>query len=146
MDLLETIFSVANTLALIGWILLALIPESRAARYAVISGAISLVFAAAYIAVLGSGMPYRGGFGTLAAVAELFSDRRALLAGWIHYLAFDLFIGVWETRDARINGINRWLMIPFLFVTFMFGPAGLFAYYIFRALKTKKFFLQGDNS
>jgi hypothetical protein len=42
----------------------------------------------------------RGGFSSLAAVAELFSNQWLLLAGWVHYLAFDLFVGTWETRDA----------------------------------------------
>ena len=41
-----------------------------------------------------------GGFSSLAAVAQLFDNRWLLLAGWVHYLAFDLFIGAWETRDA----------------------------------------------
>ena len=40
----------------------------------------------------------QGGFGTLEGVAELLSNRWLLLAGWIHYLASDLFIGSWEVR------------------------------------------------
>ena len=56
-----------------------------------------------------------------------------LLAGWIHYLAFDLFIGGWETRDAVRNGIPHLLVIPCLLLTFMLGPIGLLAYFALRS-------------
>jgi hypothetical protein len=75
-----------------------------------------------------------GGFGSLAAVALLFANRWMLLAGWIHYLAFDLFIGSWEVRDAQKNGVPHVLVIPSLALTFMFGPAGLLLYFLTRAL------------
>jgi len=48
-----------------------------------------------------------------------------LLAGWVHYLAFDLFIGSWEVEDAAANGIPHWLLLPCLFLTLMVGPVGL---------------------
>ena len=47
-----------------------------------------------------------GGFSSLAAVSTLFADPWVLLAGWTHYLAFDLFIGGWEVRDARQRGVS----------------------------------------
>ncbi len=62
----------------------------------------------------------------------LFSNRWVLLAGWIHYLCFDLFIGSWQVRDAAANNISHWLVIPCLFLTFMFGPVGLLLYFALR--------------
>ena len=56
-----------------------------------------------------------------------------LLAGWIHYLAFDLLIGSWEVRDARELGIPHLFVVPCLFLTFMFGPAGWLLYRGVRA-------------
>jgi predicted TIM-barrel fold metal-dependent hydrolase len=53
-----------------------------------------------------------GGFSTLTAVSQLFSNPWMLLAGWIHYLAFDLFIGAWEVRDSAQHGIPHLLVIP----------------------------------
>jgi hypothetical protein len=64
-----------------------------------------------------------GGFSTLPDVATLFSNPWALLAGWIHYLAFDLLIGTWETRDAREHGVPPLWLVPCLVLTFLFGPA-----------------------
>jgi len=70
-----------------------------------------------------------GGFGSLREVAALFANPWLLLAGWIHYLAFDLFVGAWEVRDAAENAVPHWLVIPCLALTFLFGPVGLLSYF-----------------
>ena len=74
-----------------------------------------------------------GGFASLAAVATLFSNPWLLLAGWTHYLAFDLFVGSWEVRDARERGIPHLCVLPCLALTFLFGPAGWLLYLALRA-------------
>src|SRR3954447_20847659 len=79
-----------------------------------------------------------GSFSTLPGVAALFANRWLLLAGWIHYLAFDLFIGNWEVRDAMRNRIPHWAVIPCLVLTFLFGPAGLLSYFVLRLAMRRK--------
>ncbi|MEO0387705.1 MAG: ABA4-like family protein, partial [Pseudomonadota bacterium] len=78
-----------------------------------------------------------GGFGTLADVMVLFSYEQAALAGWVHFLAFDLFIGAWVCRTARSEGLRFWLVVPCLPVVFLFGPAGLLAFQVIRAVRSK---------
>ena len=56
--------------------------------------------------------------------------------GWIHYLAFDLFVGAWEVRDAQARGIHHLLVIPCLFLTLMAGPGGLLLYWAIRIVHT----------
>ena len=73
-----------------------------------------------------------GGFDSLAGVARLFESRWLLLAGWVHYLAFDLLVGAWEVRTARREGIAHALVLPCLVATFLLGPAG---YLLFQALR-----------
>ena len=73
-------------------------------------------------------------------VSQLFNNDALLLAGWVHYLAFDLWVGSWEAGDAVKNGIHRLIMVPCLLLTFMFGPIGLLLYIIIRTIKTRKFF------
>ena len=73
-------------------------------------------------------------FNTLAGVKSLFQNDALLLAGWIHYLAFDLFVGSWEVRDANRLGIHHLLVIPCLVCTLMLGPAGLLAYFVLRVI------------
>ena len=78
-----------------------------------------------------------GGFGSLAEVRKLFGRDELLLAGWVHYLAFDLFIGAWESRDSQRLEIPRLVMIPCYLMTFMLGPIGLLFYFAIRTAKTK---------
>jgi hypothetical protein len=76
-----------------------------------------------------------GGFSTLAGVGVLFSNPWLLLAGWVHYLAFDLLIGSWELEDAAERGIAHWVVVPCLLLTFLFGPAGWLLYRIVRSTR-----------
>jgi hypothetical protein len=82
--------------------------------------------------LLAHATPKGGGFQTLAQVAVLFSSPYALLAGWIHYLAFDLFTGAWEARDAARLAISRWVVAPCLLLTFLLGPLGLAVYLVLK--------------
>jgi len=72
--------------------------------------------------------------GSLQAVTTLFTVPELLLAGWIHFLAFDLFVGAWEVRDAQREGVHHLLVIPCLALTFMAGPAGLALSWLVRSI------------
>ena len=128
----DLLFSVANSVAMVGWALLVLAPRWRGTRAVVLSGALPLLLAAAYVALIGYqtvAHPAPGaGFGSLAEVAALFRQPWALLAGWVHYLCFDLAVGAWETRDAHRRGVPHWALVPCLLATFMLGPLGLLLY------------------
>jgi hypothetical protein len=123
----DAIFSVANTVALCCWVLLIVLPGRRWTNR-IIAGAVPAL-AALYTGIMavhffGSA----GGFSSLRDVAQLFGNPWLLLAGWIHYLAFDLLVGSWESRDAGERGIRRALIVPCLVLTFLFGPAGWLLY------------------
>ena len=123
------IFAVANFVALCGWLLLIVLPGRRWVTHLISGVAIPAAFAALYtfiIAVHFAGS--EGGFSSLPDVARLFGNPWLLLAGWIHYLAFDLLIGSWEVRDARERGIAHLFVVPCLILTFLFGPAGWLLY------------------
>jgi hypothetical protein len=138
----DQIFAICNSVALLGWILLAIAGRSRWASHLTTGVVVPLLLAVAYLVLLLSHWgETKGGFGTLNEVAALFSNRWVLLAGWIHYLCFDLFIGSWEVRDAKAHGISHWLVIPCLFFTFMFGPVGLLLYFILRTVRTRTLFV-----
>jgi hypothetical protein len=82
----------------------------------------------------GTPVPEGAGFGTLDGVMKLFSVKEALVAGWAHYLVFDLFIGAWQARDAQRIGLNHFVLIPCLALTLLVGPVGLLAYLLIRGL------------
>ena len=125
----EQIFSIANFASLCCWLLLILLPGKKWVSHVVAGVAVPAAFAALYsvlIAIHFAGS--EGGFSTLPEVALLFSNPWLLLAGWIHYLAFDLLVGGWEVRDARQRGIRHIFVVPCLILTFLFGPAGWLLY------------------
>lgn len=132
----DLLFSLANPVALLGWALLVLAPRWRLTQRLVLSGALPLVLAGCYALLIGSHYlgPHaqEGGFSTLADVAALFRNPWALLAGWVHYLCFDLCVGIWESRDARRRGVPHLLLVPCLLLTFLFGPVGLLLYALVR--------------
>ena len=127
----EAIFGAANAAAMGGWFALIFLPRWRWLRVGLRYGLIAAL--AAVYAALAFVYFFRvdgGGFGSLEAVATLFSSAPVLLAGWIHYLAFDLFIGTWIAERADSRGLPRVVQAPILLATFMFGPVG---YLIFVA-------------
>ena len=130
----ETMFLICNNGVLPAWLLLALAPNWRWTQWIVHAIWIPGLLGFAYLwAMLSAGTPPEGGgFGSLAGVMLLLSSPHAALAGWIHYLAFDLFVGAWESRDARRLGISPLLVVPCLFFTLMAGPVGLLLYGILR--------------
>lgn len=135
----EQIFLYCTWLALAGWIVLILalffdIPY-KTVTWGIIPILLSAVYAYLVIVYFGDA---EGGFDTLDELSQLFQNKHALLAGWIHYLAFDLWLGYWELRDSKEKGVNRWLLIPCFFFTLMYGPVGLLLYIIIRAISTRK--------
>ena len=127
----EQIFAIANAVSVVCWILLAVLPDRRWVTAVAAGKAVPALFAVAYIVIVIVVFPRAdGSFSTLAGVRQLFSNPWLLLAGWLHYLAFDLLIGTWEARDSIERGVPRWLLVPCLFLTLMFGPMGWLAYII----------------
>jgi hypothetical protein len=134
----DRIFGLCNLMAMAGWLALIFAGRARWAARLVTSVVIPALLAAVYVTVLSLHWgESNGGFGTLDGVMALFTNRWLVLGGWVHYLAFDLFIGSWEVRDSERLGISHLLVIPCLVLTFLFGPAGLLAYLILRTWKVR---------
>ena len=130
----DQLFLICNYAVLPAWLLLMVAPHHRITQLLVHAIWIPLLLGPFYIWALFFGEPSAdgAGFGSLQAVMLLFQSPTAVLGGWIHYLVFDLFIGAWIVRDAKRQGINHWLTVPFLFITLMAGPAGLMLYLLLR--------------
>src|SRR6187401_1360051 len=77
-------------------------------------------------------------FSSLAGVTALFGEEWLLLAGWIHYLVFDLLVGRWELKDAQARGIPHLVVVPCLVLTFLFGPGGWLLYLGLRAARARR--------
>lgn len=128
----ERLFSILNLIAIVGWLPLVFLPRARWAT-AVVPVVLPCLLGVIYVVLVAASLPWgEGGFSSLAGVGALFENPWALLAGWAHYLAFDLFIGGWQVRDARERGIPHLFVVPALLLTFLFGPAGLLLYLVVR--------------
>lgn len=134
----ERFFSAVNMLVLPGWLLLVFLPRWRYSAGFVASCLVPALLAICYLGLfLAYFRSHEAGFSafnSLAGVKSLFQTDALLLAGWIHYLAFDLFVGSWEVRDARRLGIHHLLVVPCLGLTFMLGPVGWLLYFVLRLI------------
>ncbi len=136
------LFGFTNTLAMLGWVLLILFPRRPLTHSAILFLGIALlclIYAVCFAAVLSGGLdpvaqPGAGqpGFGSIAAVRAIFQSDGGVVIGWTHYLAFDLFTGLWIARDADAKGFGRVWQAPFLLATFIAGPIGLLSWLMVR--------------
>ena len=132
----DDIFQICTFGVLPAWLLLAVLPHWSWTGHIVHSIIIPIILGVAYTWFFASGAfsgDQGGGFGSLDQLMILFTQPAAVLAGWIHYLVFDLFVGAWEVRDAKRRGLNHLLVLPSLFLTLMAGPMGLLLYLLTRA-------------
>lgn len=141
-----TVFQVCNVIAMVGWIILILLPMWHSSDKFII-GIIVTLFAIIYTYYIAANLSAidMKSFGSLAGVTALFTNPLAVLIGWVHYLAFDLMVGVWIKRNSLKYGISHWLIVPCLLLTFMFGPIGLLVYLLIRFIKTKEYFAANHN-
>ena len=133
----ETVFSITGTVAMVAWVALIaarFIAPLRRWIDPAVGYLVPALLSVAYAVLLAAfwGRSEGGGFSSLAAVAALFSTPEVLLAGWIHYLAFDLFVGGWIARTGSEAKINPFILTPILVATFMVGPVGYLLYALLR--------------
>ena len=120
-----------------------MLPGRRIVADTITALAIPALLAVAYSGIVAAFFAgAQGGFSSIGAVRQLFQSDALLLAGWLHYLAFDLFVGSWEVRTARAEGIPHLLVLPCLALTFLFGPMGLLAFLIVRAARAPRVALE----
>jgi hypothetical protein len=122
----EQLFTIGGQIAAAGWLILIFAPRRwpvlNAVPRLVLPGVLSLGYAVLILVFFARA---DGGFGSLAEVKSLMQTDPVLLAGWVHYLAFDLFVGSWIAARSDRLGISRVVQAPILVATFLFGPIGL---------------------
>ncbi len=131
---LELLFELVNYVPLPAWLLLVFAPRWRWTQRIAHSILMPLLLGIAYSLLLFSDLGGNTDFLSLKGVMAAFDKPQTVIAGWIHYLVFDLFIGAWQLRDAQRRGIHHLFVVPSMLLTFAFGPAGLALYLAFRAV------------
>jgi len=136
----ETVFYICNFGIVPAWALLVFAPNWKWTGRIVHAIWIPLILALFYgwAFISSPKFPEGGSFNSLEGVMALFTNPYIALAGWVHYLVFDLFVGAWEVRDAKREKIHHGIVIPCLIFTFILGPIGLLLFLIIRLILRRK--------
>ena len=132
------VFNIVNLIALIAWAALILAPRWPALLSAILYlgvGGLCALYAVLLISVLAGLIPAGNegaDFTKIAGIRSIFASDIGVVIGWTHYLAFDLFVGLWIARDADAKFFARWIQAPILLATFMAGPLGLIIWLLIR--------------
>jgi hypothetical protein len=139
----DSIFQICSTIAMAGWLVLIILSPFWSSFDKFLIGVVITVFAIVYAWLIFQVFQPEDfeKFGSLTGVMELFTNKTAVTAGWIHYLAFDLLTGIWIKKNAQKYGIHHLILLPCLLLTFMLGPIGLLLYLVIRAVQTKQYFV-----
>nr|WP_299341887.1 ABA4-like family protein [Allomuricauda sp.] len=134
------VFSIANMMAMPMWLLMIILPKWKVTRFLIDYRVVPLLLSLFYVYYMLSHIQTGAGldFGSLASVMSLFTLENAVMAGWVHYLAFDLLVGMWILNQNKQLGIHQLLMAPCLFATFMLGPVGFLLFMIIRTIKLSR--------
>jgi hypothetical protein len=137
MKSLSNLYKLVNAVAAIGWVILIFLPNWNLADSAIKNG-IVVGLSVFYIYVLfirkdiKNEVYPKGNFTSLEGVINLFKNPRNLLAGWVHYLAFDLMLGIYIKSQANEIGMSHFLQIPCFILTFILGPVGYLLFVILQ--------------
>ena len=138
----DSVFQTCSTIAMAGWLVLLIISPFWSSFDKFLIGIIITLLAIVYAWLIFQVFTPEDfeKFSSLNGVMELFTDKTAVTAGWIHYLAIDLLTGIWIKKNAQKYNIHHLIVLPCLLVTFMLAPIGLLLYLLVRLVKTKQYF------
>lgn len=139
-----TLFTICNTGILFFWLLLLFFPKKKFTQAVMAYPWVPAVLALFYgYFLFSSGGLEEADFTSLEGVTQLFKNATpaSVAAGWIHYLAFDFWVGCTLLLWSQKQGIPHLVVVFPLICTFMLGPLGVLLFVIFtrayRALKPK---------
>ena len=137
----DQLFQLSNVLVMPFWLLMIILPfwgwTKRIIRSPWIAAPVALLYAALVLPQL-AGLLAELANPQLDQIAALLGTPAGATIGWVHFLAFDLFVGRWVYLDSRERKISAWLVSPILFVVLMFGPLGLLLYLVVRRFATRQ--------
>jgi hypothetical protein len=141
---MNEIFQLSNLLVIPWWILMIVAPRWHRTSHIMNSSLIFMPIALMYsILVLPNFVALLPELANpqLMAISALLSTPSGATVAWIHFLAFDLFVGRWIYQDSNTLALPRWIQSTCLLMTFMAGPFGWLSYMVVRRIKTGTFTL-----
>ena len=133
---MERLLELSTIAVLPLWLMMIVLPAwrwtQRITRRPVIGVVPAAVYAVLVLPRLGDVWPAVS-TPNLPKIAALLSTPVGATIAWVHFLAFDLFVGRWIYLDSRSRQLSPWLMAPVLFLTLMLGPIGYLLYLALRS-------------
>lgn len=145
----QTLFTLTNAVALAAWVVLIALPRKPFPLALVLYGGVALLclaYAVMFVSLFGGfADPVRDAGAPLPDLSNysveglkaFFRSEGGVVLGWTHYLAFDLFAGLWIARDADAKGFSRLAQAPILLATFLAGPIGLLVWLLIRERRAR---------
>ena len=142
---LENIYLWANFGVLPFWIMLIVIPNSKITQIFINSIILPLILTITYVYVFYQAILLDETifdifklYFSLDNLYTVFATESFLLVFWIHFLALNLFLGSWVSRDGVKYNISKGLVMIHLILIYFTGPFGLVLYWFFRVFYSKK--------
>jgi hypothetical protein len=132
-----TLFSLSSLLVMPFWLLMIFLPGWTWTKRVIASPWIAAFAAALYGAlVLPSVLQILPAVmnPSLEGIQSLLGTPADATIAWVHFLAFDLFVGRWVYLDSRERGLSPFIVSPILFFVLMLGPLGFLVYLFVRLL------------
>mgnify|MGYP001311378394 CR=1 FL=1 len=142
---LENIYIWTNFGVLPFWLMLIFIPNSKFTQFFVNSIILPLILSTAYVYLIyqtilldESLLDVFKLYLSLDNLYTLFATESFLLVFWLHFLALNLFLGSWISRDGIKYNMPRSLVFLPLILVYFTGPLGLVLYWIIRVFYAKR--------
>jgi len=141
----ENIYLWVNLGILPFWLMLIIIPNSKFTQIFVNSIVLPLILSVAYVYLIYQTILLDGPlldvfklYLSLDNLYTVFATENFLLIFWIHFLALNLFMGSWMSKDGVKYNVPRGLIFVPLILVYFTGPLGLVVYWFIRVFFAKK--------
>ena len=127
------------------WLMLIIVPNSKFTQIFINSIITPLILAVSYVYVFYQAILLDEAvfdifklYLSLEDLYTVFATESFLLIFWLHFIALNLFLGSWVSRDGVKHNIPRKLVLIPLILIYFTGPLGLIIYWLFRVFYSKK--------
>jgi Domain of unknown function (DUF4281) len=125
---MNLVFSLSSLLVMPFWFLMIFLPRWKVTKIIIASPLIivpaALLYALLVIPNIGSTFMLLLN-PTLEGISKLLGSSSGATIGWVHFLAFDLFVGRYAYLESQKRNFNPILMGFVLFSILMYGPLGM---------------------
>jgi hypothetical protein len=141
----ENIYMWTNFGILPFWFMLIIMPNSKVTQFFINSIILPLILSATYVYIIYQTIlldePIFDIFRLYLSLDNLytvFATESFLLIFWLHFVALNLFLGSWMSRDGVKYNMSRSLLCVPLILVYFTGPLGLVLYWLIRVFCAKR--------